>query len=320
MKSVLTLLSLLAAIVISLYFYFVFTMAPVFPVLNGEFSKHILHHDGLDRSYSLYKPKALSEDSSVVFVLHGSRGSGNKIRELTAYEFDLLAEQNNLIVVYPDGFDGHWNDCRGSADYQANLRNIDDTGFLASIIESLVLSDGIDRQQVFVTGFSNGGQMVYRLAMEQPEMFSAYAAIAANLPVTANLDCTPKNVAVSMAIFNGTNDPINPNEGGIVGLFGNKSRGEVLSSGQTADYWRTLAALPNVPERIVYPEVDGHQHTRVIQMRWYQSDTPEVRFYSLEGSGHVIPSKLSTFPRFMGGEAGDISGPKEIVQFFLENQ
>jgi len=120
MKSVFILLSLLAAIAIALYFYFVYTVAPVFPALNGEFRKHILHHNGLDRSYSLYQPKGLSKGASVVFVLHGSRGSGSKIRELTAHEFDVLAEQNNLIIVYPDGFDGHWNDCRGSADYQTN--------------------------------------------------------------------------------------------------------------------------------------------------------------------------------------------------------
>jgi polyhydroxybutyrate depolymerase len=58
------------------------------------------------------------------------------------------------------------------------------------------------------------------LALEMPDTFAALAAVAANLPIEANLDCQPSQRPVSIAILNGTNDPINPYNGGLVTLFG----------------------------------------------------------------------------------------------------
>ena len=57
--------------------------------------------------------------------------------------------------------------------------------------------------------------MVYRLALEKPEAFAALAVIAANLPVDENFNCQKSDKPVSIAIINGTEDPINPYHGGI---------------------------------------------------------------------------------------------------------
>ena len=141
------------------------------------------------------------------------------------YGFDVLAERHGFVAVYPDGYQRHWNDCRGSANYAANTEDIDDVGFLRALVQQMVEEQGVDPERVFATGLSNGGQMAYRLGLEAPELVAGIAAMAANLPVASNLDCMPSGEPVAAMVMNGTADPVNPYEGGLVEIFGNTSRG-----------------------------------------------------------------------------------------------
>jgi poly(3-hydroxybutyrate) depolymerase len=67
---------------------------------------------------------------------------------------------------------------------------------------------------------------------------------------------------------------------------------------------------------VAYPETDGKSNTSVVVKHWDTGTGVQVRLYTLQGSGHVIPSKIYHFPRIIGPNASDISGPEEIVQFF----
>ncbi len=319
LKKILLSIAFLLALTSLAFGYLMATSKPKIPELEGQYSRHWLSHDGIDRSFSVYRPKSLRAGAPLLFVLHGSNGSGEAIRQKTGAEFDTLADQYGMLVVYPDGYERHWNDCRASADYLANTQNIDDVGFIGAIIDQLDDGASIDRRKVFATGMSNGGQMVYRLALEAPQLFAGFSAIAANLPVDDNLDCSKSGQAVSIAVFNGTADRLNPYEGGLVSIMGNDSRGVVVSTEQTIGYWRSLANLVGEGETFVHPETDGNDDSGVVETRWLQAGGEQVRLYTLEGSGHVIPSKLRVSPllALVGGAAADISGPEEIVGFFL---
>lgn len=63
---------------------------------NGE--DHIFLHDGLERTYKLYRPKSLPKDSPMLLLLHG-QGSSNRWTFVTG--FNVLAEQHGFLVVYP---------------------------------------------------------------------------------------------------------------------------------------------------------------------------------------------------------------------------
>lgn len=160
--------------------------------------------------------------------------------------------------------------------------------------------------------------MAYRLAMETPHAFTAIAVIAANLPVADNMDCTPNRKPISVAIFNGTQDPVNPYQGGLVKVGDDYSRGEVLSTQQTIDYWKDVNGVDSSPEIVEFPQIDNDSNTSVSRYRWLSDNKNEVLLYKLEGSGHVIPSKISHFPRIVGRESRDISAVHEIVDFFLQ--
>ena len=112
------------------------------------------------------------------------------------------------------------NDCRGSADYQANTENIDDITFLKAIEKHLSANYSINPFEYrFSTGHSNGGHFSFKLALEAPEWINGIAAISANLPIAANLDCQKKGEFVPVLIMNGTADPVNPYDGGLVSIF-----------------------------------------------------------------------------------------------------
>ncbi|NND67282.1 MAG: prolyl oligopeptidase family serine peptidase, partial [Halioglobus sp.] len=243
------------------------------------------------------------------------------MRAMTGREFDHIADREGLVIVYPDGFDKHWNGCRGTADYVANTENIDDVGFLARVIDELAARYGIDKSRVYITGISNGGHMAYRAALEAPGLFAAHAPVAASLPAPSTFGCSESGEPAAIAIFNGTGDPVNPYTGGAVSIMGNTSRGVVRSSEETAQYWRELAGLTGPGRSVTHPETDGDSATQVIEQRWGEPGSLEIRHYTLQGSGHTMPSQVARMPvplgALLGGNAGDISGPEEIVAFFL---
>ena len=309
----------------SIYNYYMKTTTDVKAPTSGDYSKGnvVMEHksEALTRTFTYFKPENLISDPALVFVLHGSRGTGDKVRFQSGYQYDYLAEKTGeFITVYPNGYQNHWNDCRASASYAANTENIDDVAFFEQMISYFVEKYQINRDRVFVTGFSNGGQMVYRLAFEVPTGFTAFAAIAANLPIEENLSCEKSQQGVSIAIFNGTEDPINPYHGGVVNVYGNKSRGSVVSTLSTIEYWATLANLTVKSEINLANNNDG---TAVIKTIWTNSASQEskpnqVRLYTLKGSGHVMPSKVVNFARILGENSTSIEGAAEVWSFFQD--
>ena len=103
-------------------------------------------------------------------------------------------------------------------------------------------------------------------------------------------------------------------------ILGDKSRGEVISAADSAAYWRELASAPQDPVTKVFPEVDGDPNTKVILQSWQGEGDVEVRLYTLQGSGHVIPTGKVKFGRMLGGSAGDIEAADEIWAFFARHQ
>ena len=112
---------------------------------------------------------------------------------------------------------------------------------------------------------------------------------------------------------------VNPYAGGLVELFGNTSRGTVLSSLESAKYWVELASLERDGQTKVYSEQDGDPDTHVSSMRWGHEGV-QVRLYTLQGSGHIVPSKKVQYGRFFGGNGGDIEAAEAIWQFFSDVQ
>jgi polyhydroxybutyrate depolymerase len=292
---------------------------PPEPELPGELVAGSLEHAGRTRTWRAYLPQERAAAPALVLVLHASAGDWEQARAGYAYAFDALAEREGFVAVYPEGVEGHWNDCRKAAPYSANTLDVDDVGFLRALVDRLAAELGADRSRVFATGISNGGQMALRLALEAPDLVRAVAPVAASLPSERNMDCKPAGRPVSVLLMNGTSDPMNPFEGGEVALYGVLgSRGSVLSSADSIDYFRDIAGHTGGPAVNTLPDLEPGDGSTVEVRRWDAPGRKPVALYAVLNGGHNAPHPALQLPRLLGPTNHDISAADEIWRFFGE--
>jgi polyhydroxybutyrate depolymerase len=153
--------------------------------------------------------------------------------------------------------------------------------------------------------------------MESPDMIRAGAIISANLPTAGNNHCQVAGQPVAMMIVNGTDDPINPYEGGHVKRLGSwRSSGEVLSTVESAQFWARQAGYSGDPFIHHYPDIAVDDGTVAVRSVWSTDGHKEINLITVHGGGHTIPHPDASFPRLLGKTNRDISAPKEIWRFF----
>src|SRR3954464_13004380 len=91
------------------------------PQLTGTVKMERLAVKGMQRSFITYVPRTLKPNAPLLFVFHGSGGDGDSMRDVTARAFDMLADREGFVVVYPDGFQTTWNDCRKGSPQPARV-------------------------------------------------------------------------------------------------------------------------------------------------------------------------------------------------------
>jgi polyhydroxybutyrate depolymerase len=290
---------------------------PPMPELAGKIEHGALEHGGRTRTWIAYLPAKPATHPALVIALHSSMGTGEQARAGFGYDFDLLADQHRFIAVYPQGYEGHWNDCKVMGPYSAKRENVDDVGFLHALVDRLVKDHNADRARVYVTGISNGGSMTLCLAFQTPEFARAYAAVVASVPAPENMAVTPKKQPVSVLIMNGTDDPINPWQGGDVVLWpilGN--RGPVLSAQASIDYFRNLAGLEGAPQVTKFQDTDPDDGSTVERSFWSAPGNFRVALYTIKGGGHSVPHPAMHGWRLLGHSNRDIHAANEIWEFF----
>jgi polyhydroxybutyrate depolymerase len=317
-SATLTTLSALAilALIGAAYGHYWYSFAPPLPPLGATVRRDMVQVGGRGRTYLVYVPANLPPKAPLVIVLHGSGMDGARMRLCTGYEFDSLADQHGFVVLYPDGYRRNWNDCRKNAAFPAKRESIDDMSFIRALIARVMVEQAIDEKRVYVFGYSNGGHMAFRLAMEAPVEIAAVAAVAASLPMPDGSSCPQQGRTSRVMLINGTSDPINPCKGGPVTLFGFASRGSVMSSMASAQHFaeRNGIASPPIPGQI--PKGTSDDITSVETLTWHLKGEPYCRLYTVRGGGHVIPQRAYRFPRLLGKTASTLDAPREAVRFF----
>src|SRR5512139_1291004 len=317
LKIVAALVGLTLIVVAAARFLLTDPVPPQQPALSSAIRHGAIRVGELQRSYLFYVPANLAPKPALLFVLHAARGTGRRMRVLTAYEFETLADRESFIVVYPDGFERYWNDCRQRGSFAAKTRNVDDVGFTHALIDRFRGDFGIDPARVFVMGFSNGGQMALRLALELPQEIAGIAAVASNLPTPENWACREAQSPVAVMIVNGTADPVTPYAGGR-GWFGLASSRGLRSTMETAEYFKHVAGYQGPPEIHLYPKLHPNDDTWVERMTWKAELAPEVSVYTIHGGGHTIPQAKYRRRRILGPTATDIDCMQEVWAFFAK--
>jgi polyhydroxybutyrate depolymerase len=308
-------LAVLAALVTFARYWFLHADEVTPPELPGVLESGQLQFGGHSRDWLAYIPANVEPEPAVLLFFRGSGSDAAKARAGSFYSFDVLAERHGFIAVYPTGYEKHWNGCRASASYAANLESIDDVGFVRALVEQLSERYGIDESRVFAAGMSNGGHMVYRLAYEAPELLAGAASVMANLPTAENSDCKPAGLPVPMLVISGTKDPINPYEGGEVDVYG-ESRGAVQSTLASARYWAKLAGHSGEGELRQWPQKAPDDGTSLESRRWESPGKTTVALISVVGGGHTFPNPVFAAPRILSASSHEADAAELIWTFF----
>ncbi len=136
-------------------------------------------YDGAVRRLDLYVPPRIPRRLPVplLMVLHGLYLEPGTVE--AASGLDRVADAEGVAVVYPQGLDRSWN--AGTCCGTSTQRGVDDVGFLVHAVDVVNALQAVDRDRVYVAGFSNGGMMALRAACARPDVFAAAAAVSATL-------------------------------------------------------------------------------------------------------------------------------------------
>ncbi len=288
---------------------------PPEPVLSAEVLRDSITVGGIERSFEYFVPREHGSAPGLVLAFHGGGGSAAQLRAQTAYELDVLADAEGFVVAYPEGYEGHWNTCQRGRSTPATELDVDDVGFARALIAWFGQRYGVDPSKVFAVGFSNGGHMTYRLALEAGASIRAAAVVAANQPAASDSKCELVEPPPPLLIINGVADPINPHDGGELSFHGLWDMGPVLATEETARSFlpkgRASAAV-----RSREPEGDGDPQTWIERIAW---DDGRITVLAVHGGGHGIPQRQYRFPLAFGPTSTDVDAPAEIWAFFEQH-
>jgi len=139
--------------------------------------------DGYERNFIVHVPASYQEDtaSPVVFMLHGSSGTGTKFHNISGWK--EKGEAEGIITVFPTAMEyrlavGRTSTKWGSKGLESELAAgetvKDDIPFIEELVRRLKLSFNLDEKRLYISGFSNGSGFVKSEVL--PRMGETFAA------------------------------------------------------------------------------------------------------------------------------------------------
>jgi polyhydroxybutyrate depolymerase len=159
-----------------------------------------LEHDSMARTYIVHVPPGYDSSTPTPLVLNLHGFSSNATQQAFFSDMNSTADSEGFVVVYPEGYANSWN--AGLCCGDALAEDIDDVGFLTSVVADVSTMLCVDASRVYSSGMSNGGYMSYRLACEAPDVFAAVAPVAGALGYSP---CTPSS-PIPLIAYHGTAD------------------------------------------------------------------------------------------------------------------
>jgi polyhydroxybutyrate depolymerase len=260
---------------------------------------------------------AQGRPAPLVIVLHAAEGSSEQIRRYLTW--DAIGKRERLLVVYPQGVRGGWNDGRPADGRRFNpLARVDDVGFIRNMVADLNNKGRIDRRRVYLIGVSAGGHMTNRLICEASDLFAAAAPLLATLAARWTFHCAGQPMPVLMV--NGTEDPITPWGGRPGGVDPDAA---LASVNATFAFFRSRNGCASAGERPL-PEQETSDNSRV-HLAEGTGCHHATRLYRVEGGGHHTPTGLERRQRppigaLLGQQNHDIETDEEIWAFFAEKR
>lgn len=264
-----------------------------------------------------YIPEAIPEDKApLVVALHGCSGSA---KQFSQAGFNQLAEKHGFFVLYPEQKTAN-NNIRcfnHSRPHLAEFREREAASVM-QMIKHMRTEHNINRKQIFITGFSSGGQFANILAAMHPGIFKAAAIIGAGgYTCKPGHEGIPEFVLCAEDVDNVTEalsiDSEKPLRWPKISIWhGKNDRNVPYSSMDLAveqwkiahKIWRKRHTRKSLPGNILYESYKGPKGNVMIES------------YSLNARAHTVP--VSADCGVPGGDfsLGKICFARKAIQFF----
>lgn len=198
---------------------------------------------------------------AVVFFIHGANGSGGAFQNET--KGDVVADKEKFIAVYPsassNGGAGIWSDMSGTSHFP----------FFQAVIDTLDVRYKIDRNRIYMTGFSQGGFISFVAGCKFSNIFAAVAPVSGH----AGTSCTLKR-PVSVFMTFGSQE-------GAASFFSDR------------DIWLKLDTCPATPT-VTRPYPPSKPQSGITRLTYGPcAQGTYVVVDSIGGQGHQWPTKLN---------------------------
>ncbi|MBQ6208491.1 MAG: hypothetical protein IJK42_01785 [Prevotella sp.] len=120
------------------------------------------------RTMIVYAPNGLPASPALVIACHGANQDAAYLQSLSKWE--TVADTAKFVVVYANGVNKYW-DISGTSDLQ----------FMQAIIDKMYERYHINRNRVYLTGFSMGGMFTYYAASKMADKIAAFAPVSGYL-------------------------------------------------------------------------------------------------------------------------------------------
>jgi len=289
------------------------TQGPVGAAYGTGVNCRTLVHDGVQRRFEVYVPASAGEHPPVVFMFHGSGGTGEQFLKISGWREE--ADRRGLIAVFPTGeryrmtdtgaLETKWADFHLVDDIdETETPPADDVGFVDDMLADLEAELPVDTHRVYASGFSNGANFAARLAVDRSETFAAAAFAAGGLSEVH----APARAVPTYAIA-GTLDakllarlstpltelPLDPVE--------------ILATPELDAYLSTAVQTLGLDEALYGVMAQPHSTS----FRWPATgNDPVFRFGMLEGVTHEYPNGTNN--------PGGFTAASEFAAFFAEHR
>ena len=153
--------------------------------------------NGTSRSYNKIVPKNLGENRPLLIFCHGYNQDANWMQNSEFkndnVSMEAVCDTAKFICVFPNGINKAW-DTGGDSDIN----------FLKAIIEKMVTQYKIDRNRVYLGGFSMGGMLTYNAINKMSDQIAAFVPCSGPSVVTPKAGLRP----IPILHIHGTSDDV----------------------------------------------------------------------------------------------------------------
>lgn len=248
--------------------------------VNALWVNKTMAFGGLTRSYRVYQSSNYNaaNPASLVIALHGL---GDNMTNFSGIGLNYIADTANIICIFPqavtDALMGSsaWNSGAGAYGYYPNS-GVDDIGFINAIIDTAMAKYSINNKRIYICGFSMGGFMTERMALQSNFRIAAFASMSGT--IGSGITTFNPGRKIPIAHFHGTADVTVNYSGNTYGM----------DADTLVRFWALKNGCNLTPTTYNYPKTGTD--TITIERFEYSNGDPDsdVWFYKMTGCTHTV--------------------------------